>query len=141
MKIFKQSIATLLLSMFCLSSTLAEVVVVVHSSININSISKSDLGRIFLGKSDQLPDGTKVKPLNQIFASPIRTEFDRNLLGKSEGQMKNYWSRQMFSGEGTPPEEVNGDLDVLAKIAADPTVIGYIDNSAANDSLKVLSIK
>lgn len=118
----------------------AELVVIVHPSSNVSSISKSELGKIFLGKASEFSAGGKAIPINQILASSTRKEFDSNILNKSEAQIKSYWSRQLFSGEGTPPDEVNGDLDMLQKISQTPGSIGYIDSSALNDGVKAVQV-
>lgn len=119
----------------------AEQVVIVSTKNEVNSISKTDLGRIFLGKSDSFSNGEKATPINQPLSTPARTQFDADNLNRTEAQMKSYWSKILFSGEGTPPEEANGDLEVLQKVMADKSAIGYIDNSALNDAVKVLTIE
>jgi len=126
----------------CIFSQLAtaEVVVIVNAKNTIVSISKSDLSRIFLGKADSYGDGAKAIPINQIFSSTTRKEFDKNLLRKTSMQIKAYWSKQMFAGNGIPPKEFNGDLDVLLFISQDNSAIGYIDSSALNGSVKVIKV-
>ncbi len=119
----------------------AEVVVIVNTANETTSMSRAELGRIFLGKSQGFPNGKKAVPLNQILASSVRRTFDDVFLGKTESQIKSYWSRQLFSGEGTPPEEVNGDLDVVKKVALNPDYIGYVDEAAINDAVKIVKIE
>ena len=46
----------------------------------------------------------------------------------------------MFAGGAVPPQEVNGDLDVLKLVAENPKAIGYIDDVAVNGSVKVLTV-
>lgn len=133
--------ALTLASILVSSHVFAEIVIIVNSSNKITSLSKAELGRLFLGKTHNFPHGRKAVPLNQILASPVRKDFDTLYLGKSESQIKSYWSRQMFSGEGTPPEEVSGDLDVIKKVALDAKYIGYVDESALNDAVKVITIE
>ena len=62
--------------------------------------------------------------------------FYKKVVGKSESQAKAYWSKQIFTGKGTPPEEVGGDDAVKAKIASTPSAVGYIDASAVDGSVK-----
>ena len=118
----------------------AEMVVIVNASNGNNAISRSELSRIFLGKASNFANGEKAIPVNQISASAIRTEFDTSMLKKSSSQIKAYWSKQLFIGNGTPPKEYNGDLDVLQRVAKDVNAIGYVDASAVNANVKVITV-
>lgn len=140
-KLLKRGSLILLASLCAYANTsLAEVVIIVNPAIKLDSLSKSDVARIFLGKTAQLPSGQDITPLNQYFSSETRGEFDKKMLRKSPGQMKAYWSKQLFTGEGSPPEEVPGDLDVLKMILQDKSYIGYVDDSVVNEGVKVLKI-
>lgn len=121
-------------------SVLAEIVVVVNSSNSTTSMKSSDLRRIFLGKADSFKNGGKAVAVYQITASDSRKTFDKSFLGKTSAQMNSYWSRQMFSGNGVPPKELSGDLAVLQYISGETTAIGYIDSSAVNESVKIVTI-
>ena len=123
------------------SPVFADMVIIVHRSSSLNSIDNAELGRLFLGKSSEFSDGTRAKPINQVPTSDMRQEFDSTILNRNQAQLKSYWSKMMFSGEGTPPEELNGDLDVLKKVMEDTSAIGYVDSSAVNGAVKVLKIK
>ena len=129
---------TSLLFTLCLISTsaLAEVVVVVGAS-NGNSLSGSDVSRIFLGKLKKFGDGSSVVPVNLSSGSDVRTAFEKNALGKSSSQIKAYWSKQVFSGKGKPPKELGSDADVINFVSSNPGAIGYIDAGSVNDSVKV----
>lgn len=142
MKNFLKRSSLILLAGMSMQATVgfADVVLIVNPAIEIDSLSKSDVARIFLGKTAQLPSGQDITPLNQYFSSETRGEFDKKMLRKSPGQMKAYWSKQLFTGEGSPPEEVPGDLDVLKMILDDKSYIGYVDDSVVNKGVKVIKI-
>lgn len=135
----KKFIASLLCTL-CLISTsvLAEVVVVVGAS-NGNSLSGSDVSRIFLGKLKKFGDGSSVTPVNLASGSDVRAAFEKNALGKSSSQIKAYWSKQVFSGKGKPPKELGSDADVINFVSSNPGAIGYIDAGSVNDSVKVVA--
>jgi ABC-type phosphate transport system substrate-binding protein len=44
----------------------------------------------------------------------------------------------IFTGKGTPPKQSGSDADVKALIAKNPNMIGYIDASAVDGSVKVV---
>ena len=127
----------LLVSLIFCSSTFAEVAVIVHPS-NANALAGSDISRIFLGKSKKFSDGGQAVPINQPEGSAATGEFNEKALKKSASQLKAYWSKLVFTGKGTPPKEVSNDAEVVALIAANPNMIGYVSAGAADGSVKVV---
>lgn len=119
---------------------MAEVVVIVNEKNPNISISKTDLNRLFLGKVKTFSDGSRATILYQSVSNPSRSAFDLKFLGKNVGQMNSYWSRQMFSGNGVPPQELVSDLSVLEMVSKDKSLIGYIDDSALNESVAKVTI-
>ena len=114
----------------------AEVAVVVNPGNDITEISVKDAKRLYLGKTGKFPDGGKADVVDQKVGEGSRDTFYKNVVGKSESQAKSYWSKQIFTGKGTPPEAIGGDAEVKAKVSADPKAIGYIDSSQVDDSVK-----
>jgi ABC-type phosphate transport system substrate-binding protein len=137
MNTFYKSIFVLLLS--CTSAFSSAEVAVIISSANPNaSIAPAEVTKIFLGKSKRFPDGSQAVPIDQDDGTPARENFNKSVLGKSDSQLKSYWSRLIFTGKGTPPKPSGGDAAVKALIAKNPNMIGYIDSSSVDDSVKVM---
>ena len=128
-----------LLLILCLSSTLAfaEVVVIVNPS-NSSQISDDDIKRIFLGKNKKFSNGNSVQAVNLQSGSAIRTDFEKQALGKSGSQVKAYWSKLIFSGKAKPLKELPSDSDVLSLVSSTPNAIAYIDASKVDASVKVV---
>ena len=129
-------------SLFCLllsAASFAQVTVIVHPS-NANALTSKDVQRIFLGKDKKFPDGSEIIAINLEPTSPTRTSFDESVLGRSTTQVAAFWSKLVFTGRGIPPKEVATDAEVLELIANNPSVIGYIDSSSVNDTVKVIAI-
>jgi len=116
----------------------AEVAVIISSANSNASIASGDITKIFLGKSKKFPDGSQAVPIDQDDGTPARDAFNEKVLGKSDSQLKSYWSRLIFTGKGTPPKQSGSDADVKALIAKNPNMIGYIDASAVDGSVKVV---
>ena len=116
----------------------AEVAIVVNSSVSVASITPDVAAEIFLGKLDSLPNGTKMVPIDQEDAQSVRTEFYTKVVKKDAAQLNAYWSRLIFTGKGEPPKKVADNAEVLALVAANPNIIGYVDAAAVNGSVKVL---
>jgi ABC-type phosphate transport system substrate-binding protein len=134
---YKQTLLALLLSIAAVSAS-AETSVIVSNSNSNGSIDKSTVSKIFLGKSKSFPDGSQAIPIDQDDSSPVRDAFNSSLLGKSASQLKSYWSRLIFTGKGTPPKQSGDDAGVKALVANNPNMIGYIDSSAVDASVKVV---
>jgi hypothetical protein len=72
-----------------------------------------------------------------VEGSSERDEFYAKL-GKSPAQLKAYWSKIIFTGRGQPPRTVANGIAMKARLAADPTAIGYLDTQLVDDSVRVL---
>ena len=118
--------------------TWAEVVVIVHPSAGFDSLSEEDVSRLFLGKSKNFPSGALAVPVNQDEGKFVRETFNQVICNKNSSQYKAYWSRLVFTGKGTPPSDAGDDSAVKALISANPNMIGYIDASAVDATVKVV---
>ena len=116
----------------------AEVAVIVHPG-NSASLSKAEVERIYLGKLNEFPAGGAGTAFNLPEGDTTRTEFDQDVVGKSPSQLKAFWSKQLFTGKGTPPEALSDAAAMKAKVSSDPSAIGYIDASAVDDSVRVIN--
>lgn len=127
-------------SLLLLSSQLAsaETAVIVSNNNANTSIDGDVISRMFLGKTSKFPDGGQAVPIDQNDGTPARDAFNDSILGKNSSQLKAYWSRLIFTGKGTPPKQAGDDAAVKALVAANPNMIGYIDSSAVDDSVKVV---
>ncbi len=123
--------------LFCVQA-LADVAIVVHPS-NSATLSTDDISKIYLGRSKTFPDGKAVVPVAQVEASTATNIFNEKVLNKTGSQMKAYWSKLVFTGKGSPPKEVESDAEMIALISQNPSLIGYVDKAAVNDSVKVLA--
>lgn len=128
--------ATLTLGMA--SFAWAEVAVIVHPSAGFDSLTEDDVARLFLGKSKSFPAGGQAVPVNQNEGSAARDKFNEGVCKKNASQYKAYWSQLVFTGKGTPPKDAGDDAAVKALVAANPTMIGYVDASAVDASVKVV---
>ena len=118
--------------------TWAEVAVIVHPSAAFDSLTEDDIARIFLGKSKSFPNGTQAVPVNQHEGSAARDKFNEGVCKKNASQYKAYWSQLVFTGKGAPPKDAGDDSAVKTLVAANPTMIGYVDSAAVDASVKVV---
>ena len=110
----------------------AEIVVIVNKDNPASRMFSEQASQFFLGKSAMFT------PVDQSEGSKIRNDFYQKVADKDPAQVKAIWSKLVFTGKATPPKEYKSNADVKKAVAEDPKAIGYIDKSAADDSVKVI---
>ncbi|MBS0288255.1 MAG: phosphate ABC transporter substrate-binding protein [Proteobacteria bacterium] len=137
-KIKHISAIVLSIASVCLNDCFAEVVVIANKDMPLSSISSDELYRIYLGKTKFLSSGVKVIPVDQQLGSAARDKFYSSVIKKSDPEVKAYWSRVIFSGQGYPPIQESDDRAVKELVAKNPNCLGYVDKSVVDGSVKVL---
>ena len=132
---FKMLTALTLVSCFAIAQ--AGTVVVAGKSSPIAAASEDDVVKAFLGKKKDL-GGVSVIPVDQGEGNPARNDFYTATVKKSEAQLKSYWSRLIFTGKGQAPQVVGGDAEVKNMVSSNPNILGYIDESAVDGTVKVI---
>ena len=116
----------------------ADVVVVVSSKSTLTGLSNNRVEELFLGRESTFPNGEIAIPVDQSEHSPVRDFFYLKITGRTLPQMKSFWAKLIFTGQGYPPKEIGDDLAVRRAIANDPHLIGYIDDRMLDPSVKVV---
>lgn len=120
------------------SSVATAEMVVIASSKNANTaLSMDQAEKLFLGKINAFPDGSTAIPMD-LPKGPDRDSFYSSVTGKNSNQLKAYWSKQVFTGSGQPPKEAESPQELVNLVAKNPNLLGYIDKTAVNSSVKVL---
>lgn len=112
----------------------AEPVVIVNPK-NPNKVSVADAKDIFDGKSRNFADGTTAVPL-ALKSGKTKEQFLADVLGKTESQYRAAWTQRVFTGKGQPPKELESEEEIKKMVAANPTMIGYIDRAQVDASVK-----
>lgn len=136
----KKSFTLTFLSLVMLlsSSVSAGVVVIVNKDNPTESFNHRQLVDVYMGRNLYFPDGQLVIRLDQAPDSNVRSDFYQSLLGKSVAEVNAYWARLLFTGRAAPPHALSGDNNVLKAVRENLNAIGYIDESALDDSVKVV---
>ncbi len=117
---------------------IADLVVITNKDMPISSLSQEEVNRIYLGKTKFLSNGVKVIPVDQQSGSAARDKFYTNVIKKSDTEVKSYWSRVIFTGQGYPPIQESDDRAVKDLVAKNPNCMGYVDRSVVDNSVKVV---
>jgi ABC-type phosphate transport system substrate-binding protein len=127
----KTVVATGLTFVAALQQARADVVVIVSAASTAN-ITADEISRIYLGESNTMT------PVDIANAPRTRRDFYTKVTGKDDAQVKARWAQLIFTGKGSAPKELAGGEDVVKAVAADPHVIGYVDRSFVNITVKVI---
>jgi ABC-type phosphate transport system substrate-binding protein len=133
-------LAPLLLALFMPGAGAVELVVIVSAKSPVASLRADQVADIFLGQVGRFPDGGDAVALDQGVGSPQRDEFYAKVASKTPALLKAYWSKMIFTGRGQPPREAPGSAAIRKLVADNPALIGYIDRSALDASVKPVLI-
>jgi hypothetical protein len=130
----KKLIVMLLFSIPLLSQ--AELVVVTGSDSTIISLTELEVRQLFSGQLKAIA-GQRVQPLDLPNNARDRDEFYRKLMGRSPEQMRAYWTRLIFTGQGKPPREVSNTQE-LSTLVSSGEYIGYLPAEADIGDMRIL---
>ena len=114
----------------------AELVVVVSAHSPITVLRAEQVADIFLSEATRFPDGGEVVALDLPIGSPQRDDFYLKIANRTPALMKAYWTKKIFTGRGQPPRELPNSQAVRKLVADNPTLIGYIERSALDASVR-----
>lgn len=128
----KIMIAAGLLLTITLNEAHAEIVVIVSAQRSAPTLSLEQISRIFQGKSNLMT------PVDLARSSRTRHDFYTKVVAVDEAQVMAEWSRLVFTGKVPAPKQFLSGAEVVEAVAADPTLIGYVDSSFVNMTVKVI---
>jgi len=115
--------------------------IIANDNVDITSVSKDQLSRLFLKKTTKWDNGVKVTPVDLVTDSDVRQNFTQNIHKKSISAINAYWQKKIFTGKGVPPVELQSDKEVIEFVSSTPGAIGYVSASASLQGVKTISIK
>ncbi len=118
----------------------AELVVIVSAKSPVMTIRTEQVADIFLGQIGSFPDGGEAIAVDQKVGSPLRDTFYEKVTSKTPALVKAYWTKMIFTGRGQPPKELPSNVAIRKQVADNPSLIGYIDRSALDASVRAVLI-
>lgn len=138
MRTFLPTLLALVLACCAPCAAAGELVVIVSAKSPVSVLRQDQVADIFLGQMGNFPGGLEAVALDQRIGSPERDEFYSKVTAKTPPLVKAYWSKMIFTGRGQPPREVAGSAAIRKMVADNPSLIGYIDKSALDPSVKAV---
>lgn len=125
-----------------ISAALADdpLVVIANPDARVEQMDAERITQIYLKQIQTWPDGKTVVPIDIKEGSPLRAEFYKRVTGRSLGQIRAYWARQVFTGMGFPPKQVATPEEMREAVQGASGAIGYIGKQDAQDqdNVKIL---
>lgn len=115
--------------------------VIVNPKVDVSSLSKRDVSRLFLKKVKTWDNDLTVNPVDLPSNEEAREMFSRAIHGKSVSAVKAYWQQRVFSGRDVPPPEKDSDASVIAFVRNNPGAIGYVSENADLSGVKVIDVE
>jgi TonB family protein len=128
------------MTIFAAANSLAvDVKVIANSSVKADTISASDLKRVYLEEKNSLMDGTHVEPVLGK-KGPVHEAFLQEYLGRTDDDLQTYYQTLVFTGRGAMPKVFGSDAEVVAYVARTRGAIGYVSGAASLEGVKTLAI-
>lgn len=115
--------------------------VIVHPSVQVETLSQAQLRSIYLMRQVVWPDGIPIRVFTLAPRSAVNLQFCRDQLQLFPYQLERVWQKLTYSGTGTPPTELKDQQAMLQMIKATPGAIGYIGIQDEIHDAKVIPIK
>ncbi len=113
----------------------ADLVVIVNAESGVESLTRDEAVNVFMGRYRKLPSGVAALPVDQ---AGEKAAFYKALLNKELPEVQSYWARLVFSGQGSPPRQMENTTEVIDVVINNKGAIGYIDRADINDRVKVV---
>lgn len=107
-------------------------VLVSHPKMRNEGVSASQLRAIYLGQK-KFVGGVRVLPLHLPNSSPLRRQFESEILQMSRSSLRQWWVRRHYLGE-RPPKVMGSARSVLAYVQAVEGAVGYVPEALADDA-------
>jgi len=129
--------SALIASVLVLGSARAadELVVITNIGSGVAKLTRDEAVNIFMGRYKKLPSGMAALPMDE---HGEKAAFYRALLGKELPEIQSYWARLVFSGQGSPPRQMENADEVIETIVNNKGAIGYIDKKKVSTRVKVV---
>lgn len=115
-------------------------VVITAAGREVESLSVTDIERIFLGKMKKWPDGA---PITLVYndEKAVKATFSQNYLHRSWRQISIFWRKKLYSGQSMLPIFVTGDNKVKEYLVDHPHAISYLSIQSVDSRVQVLEMK
>lgn len=121
------------------SSTPEAIVIISHKDVS-DSLKKSDIEQIFLGKKTRWANDAAIY-FAVLTEESVYQTFLKDYINKTTIQYTNYWKKQVFTGKGRMPKSFSTSQDIIKFVAETPGAISFVlARDADVSAVKILSL-
>ena len=102
-----------------------KVSVGVNESEAVMALSEDQVKDLFMGKKIVLPGNATRVVLFDCPDKEVREAFYQRVAKKTDVQMRAYWTRMQFTGEGIPPKKPANTQELREKLGTTEGAVGY----------------
>ncbi len=106
-----------------------------------SSLTFSELKSIFMSEKQRWPSGTKITIALLKTSTPGGKNTALEVYGMNVNQLNKFWLALVFQGKAGSPNFFNSASELEDFVAQNPGAIGILDQVAANDEIKTISIE
>jgi len=134
-------VVVLVLSLLIMSSASAEnkaanlAIVVSAANSSVQSLSKEQLRKLYLGKSLKMSGGKVALLVNY---EPLRTVFNKIALRRTDAQVEAIWVRLKFSGRAKEPELFSTAETLINFVRENSNAIAYLPSSEVTADVRAV---
>jgi ABC-type phosphate transport system substrate-binding protein len=116
----------------------AQVAVIAHRDVAETGLDKNDLMDLYTRDVRVWSDGTPIVLFDLKEKGDVRDTFYA-YLGIRPSRMKSIWLKQLYAGEGQPPNAIDTQEAMVNRVGTTRGALGFVDSDhAENDQVKVL---
>jgi len=116
------------------------IAVITHPESEIQSLSRSELARMFKKAQTEWADGTRCIPIDQLAGSEIRADFSRLVLREGLDDIKRFWMQQTMTGSARPPIALENSDTIKKYVAKLPGAVAYVYLDEVDENTRVLAV-
>lgn len=120
-------------------ATAQGVKVIANSSVQVTSISASDLKSVYLEEKSSLAGSGHVEPV-LAKGGPAHEAFLKQVLRRNDSDLQIYYRGLVFTGHGSIPKTLDSDEAVIAYVAKTRGAIGYVSGGANAQGVRTLEL-
>ena len=120
-------------------ATAQGVKVIANSSVQVTSISASDLKSVYLEEKSSLAGSGHVEPV-LAKGGPAHEAFLKQVLRRNDSDLQIYYRGLVFTGHGSIPKTLDSDEAVIAYVAKTRGAIGYIGGGTHAEGVRTLEL-
>lgn len=138
----KNTILFVLLSALLMApmASAQDIVIIANPDVSLDSITPSDIKKIFLGKKADWGNGSKIT----FFTAGQRETHEtllKKFVKKTPSQYRIFWKKQAFTGKGKIPRSSGNDQEMVDLVISTKGAIGYVSAGVDLGRAKTLSIQ